>query len=285
MNLVITGANGFIGSSLVSNLMQKYLIFAVMRYSKNSNNDLVKCISFDLSNQIPKERLPKDIDAIIHLAQSKNYRLFPEKALDIFNVNCSSTMQLLEYGREIGITKFIFASTGGVYSPNIYPYRENSKIEPNNFYSNTKYISEQLVKSYSNYFDTTILRFFFVYGPNQKNMLIPNLLNSVNEGKVIYLNSEEGMKFTPTYIDDTINAIEKSISLTGNNTINIAGNEVTSIRKVSEIIGEFIGKEPIFEYKNDKEINYISDNSLRKSLLGINETTSVRDGLKKTIGY
>jgi len=93
------------------------------------------------------------------------------------------------------------------------------------------------------------------------------------------------MKFTPTYIDDAVVAIEKSMSLRGNNTLNISGNEITSIRKISETIGKIVGKDPVFEYKENKEINYIADNSLMKSLLGINETTSIEDGLRKTIGY
>lgn len=284
MKVLITGNTGFIGSSLTKILEPNNEIYGI----SNKNNICINganSINQNLAEKFNLDNFPKDIDAIIHLAQSKNYRLFPEKSLDIFNVNCSSTMQLLEYGRQIGISKFIFASTGGVYSPNTNPYKETDNIEPNNFYANTKYISEQLVKSYSYYFDTTILRFFFVYGPNQKNMLIPNLINSVKEGKTIYLNSEEGMKFTPTYIDDAVLAIKKSMSLKGNNIINISGDEITSIRKISEIIGEIIGKEPVFEFKKDKEINYIADNSLMKKLLDIKSTTSVRDGLRKTIGY
>jgi nucleoside-diphosphate-sugar epimerase len=285
MKILLTGASGFIGNFFLTDIKEKYSIWAISRSSNLKNIESLNYIPIDFSSKFNFESLPKDIDTIIHLAQSKNYRLFPEKSLDIFSVNCSSTIQLLEYGREIGISKFIFASTGSVYSPNINPYKENDKIEPNNFYATTKYISEQLIKSYSDYFDTTILRFFFVYGPNQKGMLIPNIINSIKEGKTIYLNSKEGMKFTPTYIDDAVAAIEKSISLRGNNTLNISGNETISIRKISETIGKLLGREPIFEYKEGKEVNYIADNSLMKSLLQINETTSVEDGLRKTIGY
>ena len=278
MKILLTGASGFIGSFFLTNIKDKHSIWAISKSSNLKNIESLNYIPIDFSSKFDVESLPKGIDTIIHLAQSKNYRLFPEKSLDIFSVNCSSTIQLLEYGREIGISKFIFASTGSVYSPNINPYKENDKIEPNNFYATTKYISEQLIKSYSDYFDTTILRFFFVYGPNQKGMLIPNIINSIKEGKTIYLNSKEGMKFTPTYIDDAVAAIEKSISLRGNNTLNISGNETISIRKISETIGKLLGREPIFEYKEGKEVNYIADNSLMKSLLQINETTSVEDG-------
>jgi nucleoside-diphosphate-sugar epimerase len=205
--------------------------------------------------------------------------------LDIYRTNCDSTVNLLDYGRIIGIKNFIYASSGSLYLPSKNPFSENNVVNPIDFYNLSKNISEQLVNSYSNYFDTTILRFFFVYGPNQKNKLIPNLIDSIKEGKTIYLNSKEGMKFTPTYIDDAVAAIEKSISLRGNNTLNISGNETISIRKISETIGKLLGREPIFEYKEGKEVNYIADNSLMKSLLQINETTSVEDGLRKTIGY
>jgi nucleoside-diphosphate-sugar epimerase len=284
MNILLTGGTGFVGRNLTKSISKEHSVFCITR---KTNVSLESCnlILQDLSKPLDYSKLPVNIDTIIHLAQSPNYKQFPEKALDIYRTNCDSTVNLLDYGRIIGIKNFIYASSGSLYLPSKNPFSENNVVNPIDFYNLSKNISEQLVNSYSNYFDTTILRFFFVYGPNQKNKLIPNLIDSIKEGKTIYLNSKEGMKFTPTYIDDAVAAIEKSISLRGNNTLNISGNETISIRKISETIGKLLGREPIFEYKEGKEVNYIADNSLMKSLLQINETTSVEDGLRKTIGY
>ena len=69
----------------------------------------------DLNDDFDFKLLPDKLEAVIYLAQSENYRNFPEKALDIFEINTARLLKTLDYAREAGAKKFIYASSGGVY--------------------------------------------------------------------------------------------------------------------------------------------------------------------------
>ena len=102
-NILITGSSGYIGKLLIKNLLSKsnkIKIYALVRENVINNLDNVIYIKCDLSNISFSKILPLNIDVVIHLAQSNNYRLFPEKADDIFNINISSTQKLLEWSRK-----------------------------------------------------------------------------------------------------------------------------------------------------------------------------------------
>ena len=285
MRVLVTGATGFIGSKLVEHISKDNIVYCISRSKDNIfQRDNVNWVIQDLSKELNYSILPKELDAIIHLAQSKHYRNFPEKALDIFLVNDYSTVQLLDYGRRIGIRSFVFASSGGVYAHKDGFFLEDDPLNPTTFYLNSKLISEHLVKSYTDFFSTTILRYFFVYGEGQKNMLIPNLINSVKEGRPILIYNEEGIKITPTYIDDAVRATAGAISIQENETINVAGGETISILELSEIIGEVLGKKLVYEYKNDPNaMDFVANIDKMKSVLGVMPEVSIKEGIKRTI--
>ena len=69
----------------------------------------------DLSQNWSTDKLPRDFDVIIHLAQSSKFRNFPENALDVFNVNINTTAKLLDFAKNNSISKFIYTSSGGIY--------------------------------------------------------------------------------------------------------------------------------------------------------------------------
>lgn len=287
MKILVTGATGFIGSKLVEHISNDNIVYCITR-SKNKifKRKNVEWIIQDLSEELNYSVLPEELDAIVHLAQSKYYRNFPEKALDIFLVNDYSTVQLLDYGRRIGIKSFIFASSGGVYARKDGSLSEDDPLNPFTFYLNSKLISEYLIKTYSNFFSTIILRYFFVYGEEQKNMLIPNLINSVKEGRSITIYNEEGIKITPTYVDDVVRATTSAIAFQGNKTINVAGNEAISILEISEIIGDVLGKKPVYEYKKDDSVmDYVANINKMRLVLGIEPITSTKKGIKKMIRF
>jgi len=285
MKILVTGANGFVGAKLIQSLSKENEVYCISRREDSGpSHPNIQWIQQDLSNKIDYSVLPERIDSIVHLAQSRHYREFPEKALDIFNVNDNSTLQLLDYGRKVGIQSFVFASTGGVYAATSGPMREDSLLNPQGFYPLSKYIAERLVQSYAPYFSTSILRLFFIYGEDQANMLIPNLIRSVKEGRSVTLNSETGIKITPTYVSDVVRAIGQAIKMEGHEIINVSGDEIISMVEIARTIGEILKIQPNYEYApNPNTMDFVVDNRKMKDLLGIVPEVPFREGLERTI--
>ena len=250
MRIIITGSNGFIGSNLIKSLLD----------NENEVYELKRNEGFDLStNGFTDKITAKNVDVIIHFAQSNNYRNFPDKVDDIYNVNCNSTLELLEWGRKNGIKKFILASTGNVYKQSKQPLREFDKLEPNGFYGSSKLIAEELARNYSNFFDVTILRIFGCYGPGQKNMLISNMIENVKQKKEISLAQGAGLFINPIYIDDFVNIFNILSNFEQKNKVeifNIGGDKIYSLYDIVNIIGNELKIKPNIRL-NDNEPNYL----------------------------
>lgn len=247
--VLITGANGLLGSHLVPLLKEEYELHLLQRSSVAPGQRHVTFQQVDLGgNELPE--LPAAMDAIVYLAQSENYRQFPESAPDVLQVNTVQVLRMLDYGRRAGVKKFIFASTGGVY-PAGDNLREDVPIEASGkmgFYATTKMCSEMLAHNFSSFFDVILLRFFFIYGKGQKSyMLMPRLVDSVRTEKAIRLAGESGLHINPIHATDAASAVHAALKLEGSHTINVAGPEVISLREIAEMIGEKINKKPIFE--------------------------------------
>lgn len=279
--ILITGAGGFIGSRLVSTLWDKHELFALIR-PKTQREKLVgvKWIEHDLSQPLDEVRLPDRVDAIIHLAQSRHYRKFPEGVNDMFDVNIRSTFQLLEYARRIGVEHFLFASSGGVYGYSYERLVESDPVNPLNFYLGSKYTSELLIANYQPFFHTVVFRFFFVYGAGQRGMLIPGLLNKVMKGEQITIEGNPGLRINPIYIEDAVQVFEPTLNLTSSELFNVAGDEVVTITDLVTLMGNVSGKQPYVQYHAiPSGGDLIGDNAHMKEVLEVFPEVSLRNGL------
>lgn len=280
MRILLTGATGFIGSHLAQRLQTRHEVFALARHPAPDKLPQVRWIEQDMTAPLDYNLLPGQLDAIIHLAQSKFYKQFPEKAADIFGVNTESTLRLLEYGREVGVSRFIYSSSGGVYGVRDEGFMETDPVNPSNFYLGSKYCAEVLIANYRQFFDTIILRLFFVYGAQQSpTMLIPKLVNAVAYGIPIELQGNHGIRINPAYISDAVNGLERSLELEGSHLINLGGPQVLSLREIGEIIGTKLGLKPLFKVHADQKPEYIiGDVTKMKALLG-GPSVSFSDGV------
>ena len=285
MKIIVTGAQGLIGSELLKTLNnnKSFELYPVVMKKHENQNPINEYIECDLSKEIDFSKFPKSPDVIIHLAQSDNYQYFPDRALNIFNVNTSSTLQLLDYARFTGAKKFILASSGGIYGTSVSPFSEDDVITLHrapNYYLATKAIDEILCKHYEQYFCITILRIFFAYGKGQnQNMLIPRLISSVKSRLPIFINKFGGTKINPVYVSDVVNTINKAIDTSGSVVYNISGNEILSIKEIAENISNSVGIDPVWEIRDSEEQNVIGDNTKMKQELHC-PTVTFEQGLK-----
>lgn len=270
--ILVTGASGLLGRGVCRQLMrQNCSVTSVLHIDSLSYSYCQRCVTLDLSSNWESDRLPADVDAIIHLAQSSKFRDFPDSALDVFNVNVASTARLLDFAKQVGAKQFIYASSGGVYGNGSQAFKENATILPAGklgYYLSSKACAENLVQSYASVFQVTVLRPFFIYGHGQnQSMLIPRLLDSVASGKPITLQGSEGIRINPVHVQDASAAVVSALDTKESAIYNIAGPHVLSIRQIAEAMGEHFGKAPIFQKVDGEPKDLIADISFMQSNL------------------
>lgn len=284
MKVAVIGSGGYIGRNLVLSLKEK--AFDVRAFSSSNGN----CIEPTTGVLSENFSVPPGTNAIIYLAQSPFYHQVPDMSWHLWNVNVASTVKVAELARRANVERFIYASTGSVYVPSFKPLSETSPLQRNSWYALSKVHAEELLSLYRNDIDLTIMRIFGIYGPGQNDKFVPKLLKSVLEEKEIGIerNAEDpsdldGLKISLCYIDDVVKMLSSLIMKEGPPYINIAGNEVVSVRKVATIIGRCLKKKPTFKILDKyRQFDLIADISLLQQTLNPHFTT-LESGLKKTI--
>ena len=279
MNILITGASGLLGSSILSILPDDYKIYTLGRNKPDqSNNHIEIDFNFDWSISV----LPKKMDVVIHLAQSSAHKDFPKSALEIFNVNLASTALLLDYAKNANCKRFILASTGGIYKPNSSPLNEDSELlEPSDlgYYFSSKISSEMIASNYRSLMEVNVLRIFFMFGIRQRpEMFIPSLIKKVLNNETIVLNGENGISINPVYVDDVAKVIANLLKAGGPKTINAAGGDVITIREIVEFIGNYLNVKPRFQIK--EALPNLIANTESFNNVHQDKTTSIHEGLE-----
>lgn len=280
MNILLTGAGGLIGANLHAELIKSgATVFTVSRSIKNDDN-----LDINFAAEWDTNLLPKNIDCIIHLAQSESFRDFPQKATDIFYTNTLSTLKLADWAHKNNVKKFIFASSGGIYGNKDDGFNEKDELIYKNdfgFYLGSKHCSEIILDNYIKLLNIIQLRFFFVYGKEQrKDMLIPRLIDNIANSIPLTLQGANGIKINPIHVSDAVQCIIKALELNESNKFNIGGSEILSLRQIADAIGKQVNKKPEFIVDDTIPKSLIGDISKMKKYLHTPQT-SFAEGIKQ----
>jgi nucleoside-diphosphate-sugar epimerase len=285
MRVLITGAAGFIGQHLVARLAgdPALELFPLYRSVPPSGVAGGNAIKVDIGMAGWPRLLPKRIDTVIHLAQSRSHREFPDAANDVFRVNVDATFELLDWSRGAGVGQFLYASTGSVYRPQDQRLEEEDAIGATSFYAATKIAGEALCVSYAQQFETTILRFFGVYGPGSSDSVLPRLMQRVARGETIELDGGVGLVTTPTFVADCVEAIVRCMApfcREGTSRVfNICGDEEVSLLVACKMMGEILRRPARVKSNEKKPIRLSGSNDRAKSSLHWSPTWVLREGL------
>lgn len=219
--------------------------------------------------------LPAGTECVVYLAQSPYYRQMPEKASHLWGVNVLSAMKVAELARHRGVRRFIYASTGNVYSPSFSPLSEGDSLRRDDWYALSKIHAEEGLGLYRSDMSVTVTRIFGVYGPGQADKLVPNLAQSIRSGVPIKLapnphddEDKGGLKVSLCYIDDVVEIFSRLIAQEGPDVINVAGPEVLSVRDIAQAIGDTLGISPKFEIASQpRGLDLIADVTMLVGML------------------
>jgi nucleoside-diphosphate-sugar epimerase len=242
--ILLTGATGLLGSAVMDQLVRRHGVTVLARRPPPQRTD-ARWVVHDLSRPTLPPELPSRVDAVIHLAQGRAFRHFPERAQDTFAVNVASTELLLDWAVGAGASRFVLASTGAVYDRHSAPHHEE---EPTplpgipSFYAASKLAAETLARAYGSCMVVCVLRPFFVYGARQdRAMLLPRLVASIRAGETIWLDGHDGMRFNPIHVSDAAKAVVASLDVQASCVVNVAGPQVLSLRQAVDLLADALG--------------------------------------------
>ena len=306
--VLVTGADGFIGSHLVELLVRKgYEVKALSQYNSFNNwgwLDDIDCqnqfevYSGDIRDPHYCKSITKDIDIIFHLAAliaiPYSY-IAPDSYVD---TNIKGTLNICQAAKENGNIQVIHTSTSEVYGTAQYvPIDENHPIQAQSPYSASKIAADAMAMSFYNAFElpVTIVRPFNTYGPRQSaRAVIPTIITQIASGiKEIKLGD-----ISPTrdfnYVQDTCRgfvAIAEASQTIGE-TINIGSNFEISISDTLDIIKnlmgsdvKFISDEKRMRPNNSEVFRLWCDNTKIEKLTGFKPQINLKSGLQKTIDW
>ena len=183
MNILVTGATGFIGRHLTAALSKSYSVRCLVRKTSDISGLRNFNVNITYGDLLVKDSLwpaLDKIDLIYHLAGE----VYSRHKDDYYKGNVLATQNLLEACKEKGTKRIIFLSSIGVYKPVTTKtlLTEESECEPITFYGKTKLVAEGLVKKYN--IPWVIVRAPIIYGPQQPPILNRFFLNGFNKRKI-----------------------------------------------------------------------------------------------------
>ncbi len=274
-NILITGATGLIGSTLVEVLMSNprrdYVVYASGRNLLRAQKRFEVFLSMDSFHFLKHDVMSpflKDIqfDYIIHAASNASPNAFSSNPVEIVKANVFGVSNLIEYGIKHGMKRFLYVSSGEVYgegdgriiSEDYSGYVDC--LNPRSCYPSSKRTSETLCVSYAYEYgaDVVIARPCHIYGPNfteSDNRVYAQFIRNVLKREDIIMKSSGGQIRSWCYVVDCVSAI-LYILLKGatGEAYNIADpNSVLTIKQLAEMLAT-IGKiKVLMEVPSDTE--------------------------------
>jgi len=306
--VLVTGADGFIGSHLTELLLQNgYKVKALAQYNSFNHwgwledipqNKNLEIVSGDIRDPHFCKEIVKDVDIIFHLAAliaiPFSY-IAPDSYVD---TNIKGTLNICHAAKEAGNIRIICTSTSEVYGTAQYvPIDEKHPKQPQSPYSATKIGADAMAMSFFHAFNlpVTTVRPFNTFGPRQSaRAIIPTIITQIASGiKEIKLGD-----ITPTrdfnYVKDTCegflaisksdNTIGKEINIASNSEISVA-DTLNLIKKIMQSDVRFITDEQRIRPANSEVFRLWGDNTLIKSLTGWQPKYSIEQGLKETVEW
>lgn len=307
-HILVTGADGFIGSHLVDLLLsQGYKVRALCQYNSfnywgwlegKGEEPNLEIVCGDVRDAAFCRHIAQGVDTIFHLAAliaiPYSY-VAPESYVD---TNVTGTLNICQAANELGVKRLIVTSTSEVYGTAMYvPIDEKHPRQPQSPYSATKIGADAIAKSFYNAFNlpVVIARPFNTYGPRQSaRAIIPTIISQIANG-------ERRIKvgdLTPTrdfnFVEDTCRgflALAQTEGIEGEE-FNIATGEEISMGDTLNLIARLMGAD--VEYVVDADrlrpsksevFRLCGDNTKITTLTDWHPRVTLREGLSRTIAW
>lgn len=310
MDILVTGGAGFIGSTLVEELLKRGERVAVVddfndfydpslkreNISGASGNKAFRLFECDIRDRGKVSEAIRSFrpEVIVHLAARAGVRPSIEDPVLYEEVNCLGTLNILESVKGTGLKNFVFASSSSVYGINSkVPFSEEDPITcPISPYASTKRAGELIAYTYSHLYGVpiTCLRFFTVYGERGRpDMAVAKFTRLIHEGKEIPVYGDGSARRDFTYIGDIVKGVLASIYKPFSyEIINLGNSNTVDVRRLIEVIEGNLNKKARVKTlppaPGDVPITY-ADVEKAGRLLGYRPETPIEEGVARYVKW
>lgn len=308
-NILVTGGAGFIGTNLVTALLQDERIEKV-RVLDNLSTGYLKNIETHFTN--PRfEFVEGDIrDFEQCLAACKDMHLLSHQAalgsvprsindpLTTNAVNISGFLNVFYAAKEGSVQKIVYAASSSTYGDNaILPKKEALIGKPLSPYAVTKYVNELYAQVFADLYQVSSigLRYFNVFGPKQDPngayaAVIPLFIKAALTTQAPYINGDGSQTRDFTFVQNAVQANIKALfsETMGHEVVNIACGERTSLNRLWELISGITGSDlaPIYREGRPGDVkDSLADISKASRLIGYRPEYSLLAGLEQTVRW
>lgn len=251
MKILVTGATGFIGSRLAV-LANDAGHEVVATGGVNSSAEAGRCEALAAHGLVVRTGSLLDVgfgaslvqgcNAIVHLAAAQHEANVPDEHFEMVNVE--ATRMLLDAAVASGVGRFVYGSTIGVYgSASDGSLDEASPPRPENIYGRTKLAAEQVVRSFGDRIETTIIRISETYGPGDFRLL--KLFRAINRGRFVLIGPCDNRRQV-IHVDDLAGGLLLGATHPAavSETFVLAGREIMTTREMIHGIAAALDRPP-----------------------------------------
>lgn len=300
---LVTGGAGFIGSHIVDALVALGVeTVSVDDYSTGKRDNLAHLagksnfsgVVCDITDYDSLREHFDGVDVVFHNAAAKKTVCLLDPRRD-FETNAWGTFNVLNLSRKFGVAKVVHASSGSVYGEGArFPQDEDHPLVPTSLYGVNKLAGEKYAKVFHSLYDmdTTVLRYFHVYGPRQDDskyggvvaIFIRRLL--AGQCPIIYGDGTQQRSFT--YVGDVVRANLHVATAPGTKgeAYNCASGIQVTINELADRLARMVGKphlRPLYEGWQPGDIRVFDVGNLKLRSTGFHFLTSFHRGLEKTL--
>lgn len=306
MNCFVTGAAGFIGSSLVDRLLAAgHTVAGYDNFSTGRQAFLRGAMGHPAfrivrGDVLDTDRLTREMrgsDIVFHLAANADVRFGVDHPGRDLEQNTIATFNVLEAMRRTGTTRIVFSSTGSVYGePDVFPTPEDAPFpRQTSLYGASKVAGEGLISAYCEAFDFRgwIFRFVSILGERYTHGHVFDFHRSLlaDPSRLRVLGNGRQRK-SYLYVQDCIDAILLAIAADGSglSTFNLGTDEYCEVNDSIRWITSHLGLAPVLEYSGG-ERGWVGDSPFifldcrRMRALGWAPKLSIRDSVIRTLDY
>lgn len=296
--VLITGGAGFIGSNVASYFLERnhsVVIFDNLSTGFRQNipsSPNLRFIEGDIRNKELLTQSMQGCEAVLHLAAAVGNVRSIENTWEDSEINVLGTLNVLDAARQLGIRKIVYSSSAAIFGePKKLPIDEEHPTTPDSPYGVSKLSGELHCLCYAKLYEMDIvcLRYFNVYGPNQRYDAYGNVIPIFSTRKlqrkplIIYGNGEQTRDFIYVFDVAQANYLGATFPNVGG-TYNIGTGETITINRLTELFNQLDGHQPVevlYHAPRKGEVKHSRANIQKaKTILGFEATQTIEKGLK-----